>query len=105
MPSHFPLAYDKARYVGDGVAVVVAETRALAQDAAELVEVEYEPLPVVTDVGKALDSGSPLVHDEFGTNECYVWNLEGGTNVAQSPARDMIALVRRSLRRPAAGTA
>jgi aerobic carbon-monoxide dehydrogenase large subunit len=81
MPSHFPLAYDKVRHVGDGVAVVVAETRALAQDAAELVEVEYEPLPVVTDVGKALDSGSPLVHDDFGTNECYVWNLEGGTNV------------------------
>ena len=54
MPPHFPLASDKARHVGDGVAVVVAETRALAEDAAELVEVEYEPLPAVVDVEQAL---------------------------------------------------
>ena len=65
MPSHFPLAYDKARHVGDGVAVVVAETRGIAKDAAELVEVEYEPLPAVADVAKALDE-APLVHDDFG---------------------------------------
>ena len=52
MPSHFPLAFDKARHVGDGVAVVVAETRAIAKDAAELVEVEYEPLEAVADVGQ-----------------------------------------------------
>ncbi|HUP32917.1 MAG TPA: xanthine dehydrogenase family protein molybdopterin-binding subunit, partial [Gaiellaceae bacterium] len=78
MPSHFPLAFDKARHVGDGVAVVVAETRSIAKDAAELVEVEYEPFPAVADVAKALDPGAPLVHDEFGTNECYVWKLEAG---------------------------
>jgi len=78
MPSHFPLAFDKARHVGDGVAVVVAETRAIAKDAAELVQVEYEPLPAVADVAKALDPGAPLVHDDFGTNECYVWKLEAG---------------------------
>ena len=78
MPSHFPLAFDKARHVGDGVAVVVAETRAIAKDAAELVEVEYEPLEAVADVGKALDADAPLVHDDFGTNECYVWKLDAG---------------------------
>ena len=78
MPSHFPLAFDKARHVGDGVAVVVAETRSIAKDAAELVEVEYEPLAAVADVAKALDPGAPLVHDDFGTNECYVWKLEAG---------------------------
>ena len=44
MPTHFPLATDEARFQGDGVAVVIAESRALAKDAAELVEVEYEPL-------------------------------------------------------------
>ena len=44
MPSHFPLAFDKARHVGDGVAVVVADSREIAKDAAELIEVEYEPL-------------------------------------------------------------
>src|SRR6266542_4339593 len=54
MPTHWPLARDKARYAGDAVAVVLAKSRALAKDAAELVEVEYEPLPAVTDVEKAL---------------------------------------------------
>jgi carbon-monoxide dehydrogenase large subunit len=78
MPSHFPLAFDKARHVGDGVAVVVAETRSIAKDAAELVQVEYEPLPSVTDVAQALDAAAPLVHDDFETNECYVWKLDAG---------------------------
>jgi carbon-monoxide dehydrogenase large subunit len=78
MPTHWPLARDKARYAGDGVAVVIADSRALAKDAAELVEVDYEPLPAVTDVSVALDEGAPLVHDEFDSNECYVWKLEAG---------------------------
>jgi aerobic carbon-monoxide dehydrogenase large subunit len=78
LPTHWPLARDKARYAGDGVAVVLADTRALAKDAAELVEVEYEPLEAVTDVGKALDADAPLVHDELDSNECYVWKLEAG---------------------------
>ena len=54
MPPHYPLAADEARYQGDPVAVVVAESRALAKDAAELVEVDYEPLPSIADVEKAL---------------------------------------------------
>ena len=66
------------RVTGDGVAVVVAETRSLAKDAAELVEVEYEPLGAVTEVAHALDDGAPLVHDDLGTNECYVWKLDAG---------------------------
>ncbi len=76
-PSHWPLAKDKARYVGDGVAVVIANSRALAKDAAALVEVDYEPLPAVVDIEGALAEGAPLVHDEFGTNSCYTWRLEG----------------------------
>ena len=78
VPDHFPLTSDKARYVGDGVAVVVAETRALAKDAAELVDVEYEPLPAVTDVEAAVAEGAPILHDDFGTNESYTWVLEAG---------------------------
>jgi carbon-monoxide dehydrogenase large subunit len=78
LPTHRPLATDKARYVGDGVAVVIAETRALAKDAAALVDVDYEPLPAVTDVEAALAGGAPIVHDEFGTNACYTWNLSAG---------------------------
>ena len=78
IPNHYPLAQDKVRYAGDGVAVVVAETRALAKDAAELVEVEYEELPVVTDVEEAAEDGAPVLHDEFGTNVSYTWVLESG---------------------------
>ena len=64
-PPHWPLTPDVARYAGDGVAVVVAKTRALAKDAAELVEVDYEPLPAVTDVMAALEDGAPVVHEEL----------------------------------------
>ena len=78
MPAHWPLARDKARYVGDAVAVVLADSRALAKDAAEFVQVDYEPLPAVTDVAEALAEGAPLIHDEFGTNRSYEWTLSAG---------------------------
>jgi carbon-monoxide dehydrogenase large subunit len=89
-PAHFPLAVDEARYQGDGVAVVIAESRALAKDAAELIEVEYEPLPSVADVEKALEDGAPLVHAELGTNECYVWKLETDDVQAAIDAADVV---------------
>ncbi len=78
VPDHFPLTKDKARHGGDGVAVVIAETRALAKDAAELVDVEYEVLPAVTDVEAAAGQGAPILHEDFGTNESYTWVLEAG---------------------------
>src|SRR3990172_8152910 len=78
MPPHYPLAADEARFQGDGVAVVIAESRALAKDAAELVEVDYEPLDSIADVEKALADGAPFVHSDLGTNECYVWKLDPG---------------------------
>jgi carbon-monoxide dehydrogenase large subunit len=77
-PSHFPLAKDKARHQGDGVAVVIAQTRAIAKDAAEVVDVDYEELPVVTDSEAALADGAPLVHEEFETNHSYTWTLANG---------------------------
>jgi carbon-monoxide dehydrogenase large subunit len=77
-PEHKPLATDKARYVGDAVAVVAAVSRGAAEDAAELVEVDYEPLPAVADVERALDDDAPVVHEEFGTNRCYTWRLDAG---------------------------
>ena len=90
MPPHFPLAVDEARYQGDGVAVVIAESRALAKDAAELVEVDYEPLESIADVEKALEDGAPLVHDDLGTNECYVWKLDAGDVQAAIDAADVV---------------
>jgi len=90
MPPHYPLAVDEARFQGDGVAVVIAESRALAKDAAELVEVEYEPLDAVADVEKALEEDAPLVHSDLGTNECYVWKLETGDVQAAIDAADVV---------------
>ena len=65
--SRLPLA-DKARYVGDPIAVVVAESRAAAVDAAELVEVDYDPLQALTDPFDALEPGAPLVIEALGSN-------------------------------------
>ena len=67
-PEHFPLAVSEVHYQGDGVAVVIADTRAHAVDAAELVEVDYEPLDAIVDVAAAAEDGSTLVHEELGTN-------------------------------------
>jgi len=59
---------DIARYVGEIVAMVVADSRAIAEDAAELVEVDYEPLAVVTDMVAAAEPGSPVIHVDWGGN-------------------------------------
>ena len=64
----FSLAVGKVRYVGEPVVAVVAETRELARDASELVEVDYEPLPAVVDARKAQDSETPVLHDDAGGN-------------------------------------
>jgi carbon-monoxide dehydrogenase large subunit len=77
-PAHMPLTVDKARYAGDAVAVIAAVSRGAAEDAAELVEVDYEPLPAVVDAEAALAEDAPLVHDAFGTNRSYTWVLEAG---------------------------
>jgi len=74
-PPHFPLVRDKARYVGDHVAVVIAKTAAQAKDAAEKVEVDYAELPVNVDPAKAAASGAPQVHEEAPGNLCYDWEL------------------------------
>jgi carbon-monoxide dehydrogenase large subunit len=75
MTEHWPLTTDKVRFMGEGVAVVLAETRAAAQDGAGAVAVEYEELPAVTDVEAAIADGAPLVHEGFGTNANFHWAL------------------------------
>ena len=66
---YYPIAVDKVRYVGEPVAVVVAETRAQAEDALEEIEVDYEVLPAITDGPAALEEGAPLLHEALGKNE------------------------------------
>jgi 2-furoyl-CoA dehydrogenase large subunit len=85
-----PLAVDVARYAGEWVAAVVADSRALAEDAAELVAVDYEPLPFVLDGEEAYKSGSPTVHQAHGSNvlldRTFVWG-EVDKDFAASPHR------------------
>lgn len=73
--AHPALAKDKVRYVGDHVAVVVADTLAHAQDAAERIEVRYDVLPAVTDTARAREPGQPEVHDGIASNAVFEWEL------------------------------
>jgi carbon-monoxide dehydrogenase large subunit len=73
--AHPALATDRVRYVGDHVAVVIAETQAQARDAAELVQIDYEDLPVVTDPAKAQAAGAPQLHAEAARNTIYQWEI------------------------------
>lgn len=74
-PPHPILAFGKVRYVGDHVAMVVADTLENAKNAAELVEVDYEPLAAVVDVRDAMKSGAPALHEAAADNHCYKWAI------------------------------
>ncbi|MEA2419033.1 MAG: aerobic carbon-monoxide dehydrogenase large subunit, partial [Thermoleophilaceae bacterium] len=103
-PEHWPLARGKVCHVGDPVAVVVADTKYGAVDAAEGVFVEYEELPVVIDPEKALEDGSPVIHEQFGTNHSYDWSLGGG-DVEKALAEADVVVERRVVNHRTAGAA
>jgi carbon-monoxide dehydrogenase large subunit len=77
-PPYPALATDHVRYTGDAVAAVVAETPAIARDARDLIDVNYEPLPVVTETEKALAGGAPQLHDEAPGNQAFHWSFANG---------------------------
>ncbi|MEP7011611.1 MAG: xanthine dehydrogenase family protein molybdopterin-binding subunit [Acidobacteriota bacterium] len=82
-----PLAKGKVRQVGEPIAVVVAASRYLAEDALEDIEVEYEPLPAVVDLERALASDSALVHEDVGSNvAAYVPQKKGDYAAARAKA-------------------
>jgi carbon-monoxide dehydrogenase large subunit len=76
-PQH-AIAVERACWQGEAVLAVVARTRALAEDAAELVEVDYEELPAVTDAETALDKTTPVIHPELGDNLTFERTLDAG---------------------------
>jgi aerobic carbon-monoxide dehydrogenase large subunit len=78
VPHHNVLAVDRVYFVGHPVAVVVAQNRYLAQDAADLIEVDYEPLPAVADPEKALAPGASAVHPEWPDNTAFTFHQDGG---------------------------
>ncbi len=84
------LAVDKVRYTGEGVVAIAAESRAIAEDAAELVEIEYEPLEPVVDPMVAKEDGSPLVHETLGTNVAFHREFTFGEVEADFAAADRI---------------
>lgn len=77
-PTFWPLATDKVKFHGEPVALIVARDKYVAEDAAELVYVDYEELPVILDPERALAADSPLVHEEDGSNEIFAMTLTGG---------------------------
>ena len=84
----YPLAQGLARYAGEWVAAVVAESRAIAEDAAELVEVSYEPLAPVTDPEQALAPTTPAVHPDHGSNVLFRHKWVWGPVAADFAAAD-----------------
>ncbi len=96
-PKHPALAEGKVRHVGDPVAVVIAESRDQARDAAEKIDVDYDVLEAVLDMNQAITDDSPNVHDDVGTNVCYDWALgdpdvvnEAFSNAAHVAKLDLI---------------
>ena len=74
-PPHPVIAVGKVRHVGDPVAVVIAETKQAAKDAAELIVIDYQDLPAVASLRDAIAPGAALVHDDVPGNICYDWHI------------------------------
>jgi carbon-monoxide dehydrogenase large subunit len=90
------IAVDEVRYVGEAVAVVIAETPYAAKDAAELVEVEYEELPAVADAVAAMQPGAPVVHESAPNNVCFHWTI-GDAEKTDAAIRGAATVVRQRL--------
>ncbi|WP_142847390.1 xanthine dehydrogenase family protein molybdopterin-binding subunit [Telmatospirillum sp. J64-1] len=83
-PRRRPLAQGVVRHVGEAVAIVIAETQAQARDAAELVQVDYDPLPAVAEAMDALEAGAPAVHDSHPDNLIVDWEMGDEAAVAEA---------------------
>ena len=81
---------DKVNFAGDVVAIVLATEKYLAVDALDLIDVDYEPLPAVVDMEKALEPGSTNVHEDFGTNQCFTMNVPWGDYAAAKAKADVV---------------
>jgi carbon-monoxide dehydrogenase large subunit len=93
-PTRHILQTERVRYVGDPVALVVAETREQAMDAAELIQIDYETLPSITETGAALDPASPVIWEEQGSNLCVHWDSgrEAEADAAFTKAARIVAV-------------
>ncbi len=87
-PTFYPLCVDKVKFHGGPVALVIARDKYVAVDAAELVEVEYEELPVILDPEAALEPGAPLVNEDHDDNEIFSMTFTGGETIEEQNAND-----------------
>jgi carbon-monoxide dehydrogenase large subunit len=97
LPPHRVLAVDTVRYTGDGVAAVVAENPYIARDALDLIDVDYEPLPVVVDQEAAMADGAPQLHAEAPGNVCMYWTA-GDAAASDAAIKSADVVVRQRLR-------
>ena len=91
-PSNKILAREKVRFVGEAVVAVAAESRSVAFDALDAIEIDYEPLPSVSDPEAAMEPGAPLLYEEFGTNLAHRLRKSGG-DVEAAFARSDIQVI------------
>ena len=89
----YALAVGRVRHIGEPVVAVVAETRERARDAADLVEVEYEPLDVIVDARRAQDDGAALLHDDAGTNVVWSGTFDWGDVDGALKAADRVVKI------------
>src|SRR5262249_14314842 len=92
VPPRPVLAKGKVRYVGEPVAIVIAESAYEAKDAAEAVQVDYEPLPGVSNPRKAHDKGAAQLFDEAPSNQCFYWTI-GDKAAAESAFKSAAKVV------------
>jgi carbon-monoxide dehydrogenase large subunit len=95
-PPYPPVAIDRVRYAGNAVAVVVADDRYRARDAADAVQVDYAPLPAVVDARRAVEDGAPELHEEAPGNRCFHWKVSGGD--VEKAFADAAVVVRETIR-------
>jgi carbon-monoxide dehydrogenase large subunit len=91
-PGRKPLALGRARYVGDSLAVIVAEDIATALDARDLVDIEYQPRPSVTDPEAALNADAPLLYEDLGTNIAFQTQIGGDIEATFAQAEHRVRL-------------
>ena len=101
--THVPLVKDKVRHVGEPIAMVIAESRYIAEDALDRIVVDLEPLKVVSDIERALEPGSPLVHDDLDSNLAAHLIQKKGDYAAAREAADLVIKRRIVIDRGAAG--
>jgi carbon-monoxide dehydrogenase large subunit len=89
-PGHPSIAVDQVNHAGEAVALVVARTKAEAQDALEAIDIDYEPLPPVLDMAAAVRDGATLVHPHLTSNKSFTWAFESGAAGTGAPIEDAL---------------